>query len=177
MTEYNETEISELAITRIFDAPHELVYQAWTEPRHLKHWWGPKGFTMNVLKFDLCPGGVFHYSQKSPTGQLMWGKFVYKEFIAPEKLVFISSFSDEIGNTIRAPFSPTFPAEILNILSLFMYEGKTKLTLRGAPINVTKEEYDSFVAIIEGMKQGFTGTFAQLDNYLERLNIDGVENL
>ncbi|MDB5085384.1 MAG: activator of Hsp90 ATPase 1 family protein, partial [Bacilli bacterium] len=69
---------------------------------------------MNVTKIDLRPGGIFHYRQRSPEGQEMWGKFVYREIVAPEKLIFTNSFSDEAGNTVRAPFSPTWPLKILN---------------------------------------------------------------
>jgi uncharacterized protein YndB with AHSA1/START domain len=158
----------ELVITRTFDAPRELVFKAWTESEHLKHWWGPKGFTMNVSKLDLHPGGVFHYSMRSPDGHEMWGKFVYREIVAPEKIVFINSFSDEEGNITRAPFSPTWPLEVLNTLTLSEIEGKTRLTLRGGPINATEEERRTYEAGFESMKQGFGGTLDQLADYLAR---------
>src|SRR5512143_3627345 len=51
----------ELVITRVLDAPRDLVWKAWTEPERLMHWWGPKGFVMQTVKLDLRPGGVFHY--------------------------------------------------------------------------------------------------------------------
>jgi uncharacterized protein YndB with AHSA1/START domain len=158
----------ELVITRTFDAPRELVFKAWTESEHLKHWWGPKGFTFGVSKLDLRPGGVFHYSMRSPDGHEMWGKFVYREIVAPEKIVFVNSFSDEEGNTVRAPFSPTWPLEVLNTLTLSENEGKTTLTLRGGPINATEEERKTYEAGFESMKQGFGGTFDQLADYLAR---------
>ena len=60
---------------------------------------------------------------RSPDGNEMWGKFVYREIAAPERLVFVSSFSDADGNTVRAPFSETWPLEILNTLSLVEHEG------------------------------------------------------
>jgi uncharacterized protein YndB with AHSA1/START domain len=78
---------------------------------------------------DLRPGGIFLASQRSPEGQDMWGKFVYQEIKAPEKLVFIQSFSDEKGNTVRAPFSPVWPLEIINKLTFTESEGTTTLTL------------------------------------------------
>ncbi|MBO9129380.1 SRPBCC domain-containing protein [Bacillus sp. 165] len=161
-------EENELVITRIFDAPRELVFKMWTDPEHLKHWWGPKGFTMNVAKLELRPGGMFHYSQKSPDGQEMWGKFVYREITAPEKLVFTNSFSDEEGNTIRAPFSPTWPLEILNILTFSEYEGKTKLVMQGGPLSPTEEERKTFEAARNGVKQGIGGTLDQLADYLAK---------
>jgi uncharacterized protein YndB with AHSA1/START domain len=47
--------------SRVFDAPRERVWQAWTDPEHLKHWWGPKDFKVHTCKVDLRPGGIFHY--------------------------------------------------------------------------------------------------------------------
>jgi uncharacterized protein YndB with AHSA1/START domain len=162
-------EASELVITRIFDAPRDLVFKMWTDLEHLKHWWGPKGFTFGVSKLDLRPGGVFHYSMKSPDGQEMWGKFVYREIIAPEKLVFTSSFSDEEGNTVRAPFSATWPLEILNTLTFVENEGRTTLTMRGGPLSATEEERKTFEAARDSVKQGFAGTFDQLADYLAKV--------
>ncbi|NEW05657.1 SRPBCC domain-containing protein [Paenibacillus sp. SYP-B3998] len=160
---------NELLITRTFDASRELVYKAFTEPEHLINWWGPKGFTMNVTKLDLRPGGVFHYSQRSPEGHEMWGKFTYREIVEPEKLVFMISFSDEEGNTVRAPFSPTWPLEILNTLTLTENEGKTTITMRGAPLSPTEDELNTFKAAHDMVQKGFSGTFDQLDDYLAKV--------
>ncbi|KIL38982.1 polyketide cyclase [Gordoniibacillus kamchatkensis] len=169
MSNSNATNEVELVLTRTFDAPRELVFKAFTEAEHLKHWWGPKGFTFGVAKLDLRPGGMFHYSMRSPDGHEMWGKFVYRQISAPEKLVFTNSFSDEVGNTIRAPFSPVFPLEILNTLTFAEHEGKTTLTMRGGPVNATEEELAFFKSMHPGMQQGFAGTFGQLDEYLATL--------
>jgi uncharacterized protein YndB with AHSA1/START domain len=169
MAENNVTSESELVITRIFDAPRELVFKVFTESEHLKHWWGPKGFTFGVSKLDLRPGGVFHYSMRSPDGHEMWGKFVYREIVAPERIVFVNSFSDEEGNTVRAPFSPTWPLEVLNTWTFAENEGKTTLTLRGVPINATEEERKTFEAMRNNVQQGFAGTFDQLADYLAKV--------
>lgn len=158
----------ELVITRTFDAPRELVFKVWTDPEHFGKWWGPKGFSLNVSQMDVRPGGKFLGSQKSPEGHVMWGKFVYQEVNAPEKLAFVQSFSDEEGNTIRAPFSSTWPLEVLNTLTFSENEGKTTLTLRGGPINATEEERKTFEKGFESMKQGFAGTFDQLADYLTK---------
>jgi uncharacterized protein YndB with AHSA1/START domain len=71
----------ELIITRIFDAPRELVWKAWTEPEQLMRWWGPKSFTSPVCKIDLRVGGVYLYCMRSPEGQDYWNTGVYKEII------------------------------------------------------------------------------------------------
>jgi uncharacterized protein YndB with AHSA1/START domain len=162
-------EDNEMVITRNFDAPRDLVFKVWSEAEHLKNWWGPKGFKLAVAKLDFRPGGVFHYNMQSPDGHKMWGKFVYHEIESPEKIVFVNSFSDPEGNIVRAPFSATFPLEIRNLLTFTETEGKTTITLRGGPINVTEEERSFYNGMFESMKQGFGGTFDQLDEYLAKI--------
>jgi uncharacterized protein YndB with AHSA1/START domain len=156
----------ELVITRVFEAPHELVWKAFTEPEQLAHWWGPQGFTMLVHTLDFRPGGVFHYSMRSPDGHVMWGRFVYRDIQAPERMVFVSCFSDEEGNVTRAPFSSTWPLQILNTVTLTESDGETTVTLRGGPIDATEEERETFWKGQESVRQGFAGTFDQLAAYL-----------
>ena len=156
----------ELVITRVFEAPRELVWKAFTESDRLAHWWGPAGFTMLVRTLDFRPDGVFHYSMRSPDGQVMWGKFVYRDIQAPERMIFVSFFSDEDGNITRAPFNPTWPLEIVNTVTLTESDGKTTVTLRGGPINATEEERETFWNAQESVRQGFAGTFDQLAAYL-----------
>lgn len=159
----------ELVITRVFDAPVERLWAVWTEAEHLKHWWGPKGMTMAVAQLDLRPGGVFHYSLRTPAGQEMWGKFVYREVAAPARLVYVNSFSDAEGNLVRHPMAATWPLEVLNTMTFEPHEGGTMLRLSGGPINANEEERATFVGALEGVKQGFAGTMAQLDAYLATL--------
>jgi uncharacterized protein YndB with AHSA1/START domain len=156
----------ELVITRVFDAPRELVWKALTEPDRLAQWWGPAGFEMLVSRLDLRPGGVFHYSMRSPDGRVMWGKFVYRELAPPERMVFVNSFSDQEGNAIRSPFSPTWPLEVLNAISLAESGERTTVTLRGGPINASQEELDTFWNAQDSVRQGFAGTFDQLAAHL-----------
>ena len=165
---YNAPADSVLIVTREFNASLDIVFKMCTELRHFEKWWGPNGFKMKTSEFDLRPGGVFHYCMLG-NGMEMWGKFVYLEIVEPEKIVFINSFSDKDGNTTRAPFSATWPLEVMNVLTLTEDEGKTTLTLRGEPHNATEEERKTFEAGIEMINNGFAGTFAQLDNYLDSL--------
>lgn len=158
-----------LVITRTFNAPRELVFECWTKPEHLKHWWGPTGMQLEVATCDVRPGGLFHFSMKSPDGFEMWGKFVYSEVSPPDKLVYTNSFSDAEANTIRAPFSPVFPLEILNIVAFEEQDGQTIVTTSGGPVNPTEEEAAFYASMIENMEQGFEGTFRQLDEYLTKL--------
>ena len=156
----------EFSISRVFDAPRDLVWKAVTESDRLTHWWGPKGFTMLMCKVDLRPGGIFHYCMRAPNGQEMWGKWVYREIVAPERLVTVVSFTDEAGNPLRHPMSATWPLEVLNTMTLSEHDGKTTMTISGYPINATEEEYKTYDAGRGSMKQGFTGTLDQLDAYL-----------
>ena len=156
----------EFVINRVLDAPRELVWQAWTKPEALAKWWGPADFDNEVVKLDLRVGGIFHYRMNLPDGGVMWGKFVYREIVAPERLVHVDSFCDENEGITRAPFSENFPLEILNTLTLTEENGKTRLTLRGVPINATPEEQEFFASMHDSMQQGFGGTFDQLVTYL-----------
>jgi uncharacterized protein YndB with AHSA1/START domain len=155
-------------ISRVFDAPRALVFQAFTESERLAQWWGPKGFTLRVARLDLRPGGVFHYEMKSPDGHSMWGKFVYREIVPPERITFVSSFADEAGNPVRHPMSPTWPLETLSTVAFFEENGRTTLTFRGVPINATEEEHKAFQDGKQSMEQGFGGTWDQLAAYLAR---------
>ncbi|TDF91053.1 SRPBCC domain-containing protein [Paenibacillus piri] len=160
---------NELVITRVFHAPRELVFKVWSEAEHLRNWWGPKGFELSVAGLDFRPGGYFHYSMQSPDGYQMWAKFVYHEIEASERIVWVTSFSDEEGNVVRAPFSAKYPLEIRNVLTLSENNGTTTITLRGGPINATAEEQSFFTGMFESMKQGFGATFDQLEQYLAKV--------
>src|SRR5438045_1138700 len=93
----------EFIISRTFDAPRQRVWKAWTERDRLMQWFGPTGYAMTRATLDLRPGGVFHYCMRTPEGKDMWGKFVYREIAAPERIVLVSSFSDEKGGLTRHP--------------------------------------------------------------------------
>ena len=160
---------SALLITRVFNAPRSLVFKAWTEAEHLQHWWGPKGYTWVNSTLDLRPNGIFHYHLRSPQGEEQWGKFVYREITPPERLVFVNSFSDAQGNTVRAPFNADWPLEILNTLTFTEQDGKTTLFMQGIPINATVNEHQAFQAARKSVQGGFKGTLDQLDEYLARV--------
>jgi len=83
----------------------------------------------------------------------MWGRFVYRELVPPERLVFIVSFSDEAGNVTRHPMSPTWPLEVLNTMTLSEHGGKTTLTMHGRPINASEEERRTFEAGRDSMQK------------------------
>lgn len=158
----------QLFITRTFNAPRELVFQACTEAEHLKHWWGPEGAALHVVEFDCRPGGVFRYYTESEEG-VMWVKLVYQEIAAPDRLVFVNSFSDEEGKLIRAPFWPEYPLEIRNEFTFTEEGGRTTLTMTSAPVNAGPEDLAFFASVIPDVEEGFGGTFERLAVYVEKL--------
>lgn len=78
----------ELLFTRVFDAPRELVFQAWTDREHLMKWWGPAGFSVTFLEMDLRPGGAWRKCMRSAQGGEYWRRGTYLEIVEPERLVF-----------------------------------------------------------------------------------------
>jgi uncharacterized protein YndB with AHSA1/START domain len=159
----------EFTITRTFEASRQRVWKAWSDPQALARWWGPKGTTIRVLKLEFRPGGMFHYSMAYRPGHEMYGRFIYREILAPERLAFVVSFSDPDGGITRAPFPQLdgkWPLEVLNTLTLTERDGRTTLSLIGGPINATEEERKIFAGMHDSMRQGFGGTFDQLADYL-----------
>ena len=160
--------VLEFVVTRDFDAPRDLVWKAWTDVERLKHWWGPKGFTMLSCMNDLRPGGAFHYGMKAPNGSVMWGKWVYREIVPPVRLVFLSSFSNEKGDVTRAPFSADWPLQLLSTLELAERGGRTRVTMRGVPHEATEAERKMFASYFGSMQQGWAGTLDQLGEFLAK---------
>jgi uncharacterized protein YndB with AHSA1/START domain len=158
----------EFVITRVFAAPRRRMWQAWTDPAQLEKWWGPKGFKAKVVKLDLKPGGIFHYRLTSPQGQEMWGKFVYREIVPEERLVFLSSFSDKAGGVTRHPMAPDWPLQMLSTISFAEKDGRTTVTVRWEPYEATEAERKVFTAGHESMTGGWTGTLDQLEAYLSK---------
>jgi uncharacterized protein YndB with AHSA1/START domain len=155
-------------IARTFDAPRDLVWKAWTETDRLMQWFGPKGFTMFHAKNDLRPGGTFHYALRGPDGGEMWGKWVYREIVPPERIVLVCSFSDAEGNLTRHPMAPTWPLETLSTTTLTEVDGKTTVTIEWQPLGATEDERNVFAGAKSSMTGGWTGTFDQLADYLGR---------
>lgn len=131
----------ELVITRLFDAPRELVWKAWTEPERTMQWWGPKNFTAPVSRIDLRVGGTYLNCMRGagPDGVIRdyWSTGVYREIVPLRKIVCTDSFADETGNVVPAShygMSDDFPVEMLVTVSFEEQGGKTKLTLRHAGI-------------------------------------------
>jgi uncharacterized protein YndB with AHSA1/START domain len=127
-----ESSERELVITRVFDAPRDLVFKAWTEPECLMRWWGPKGFTTPFCKIDLRPGGVFHHCMRTPDGRDYWSNGVYRKIVVPEWIVYTDFFSDAEGNLVQPThygMSPDWPSEMLVTVTVAEHDGKMKVTV------------------------------------------------
>ena len=159
----------DFVISRVFDAPRDLLWKCFTEPERMQQWWGPKGVNVVKAQMDFRVGGTFHYGMQNPDGQLMWGRMIYREISPPERIVFINSFSDETGGLGRHPMAPQWP---LQMLSIFTFEdapgGKTKFTVHWSPYEATAEEQAVFDAGHDSMTMGWSGTLERLEAYLPK---------
>ena len=153
-------------ISRVYDASRDKVWKAWTEADRLKHWWGPRGFKVHTCKVDLRPGGTFLYGMKAPNGFDMWGKFVYREIVPPEKLVFVVSFSDPNGGVTLHPGMQNWPRYLLSTVEFSEASGKTTVTVTWTPHEASEIERKTFEQGRPSMHQGWTGTLDQLETYL-----------
>jgi len=156
------SEHPEFVITRVFDAPRELVWKAWTDPAMAAQWFGPKGCTTRIAKHELGPGGVWHSCMTMPDGSEMWGKFVYREVVPPSRLVWLHSFSDASEGITRHPMSPDWPLTMLTTVTLEDVDGKTRVTLTWTPHEASAGERQTFVGGMAGMNMGWGGSFDQL---------------
>lgn len=147
--------LREAVITKIFDAPRELVWQAWTKPVHLKAWWGPHGFDAVNPSVDLRVGGEMHLDMRTPDGAILPGVAIIREFKAPEKLV-VSTIGFEDADGV-----PQF--EALNTITLAEEGARTKLTLHIQVIRASLAMIDG----LKGMQQGWTETFVKMAEHLD----------
>lgn len=137
-----------LSISRVLNAPIELVWKVWTEPEHIKNWWGPNGFTNTIFKMDMRPGGEWNLIMHGPDGTNYKNKSVFKEIIKHRKIVY-----EHISG-------PHFTATI-------EFEGQGQKTfLKWEMLFDSKEEFIRTVKTFkadEGLKQNLEKLGAYLD--------------
>jgi uncharacterized protein YndB with AHSA1/START domain len=135
MTKNTGNEIERMVVTRVFDAPRALVWKAWTDPKYVMQWWGPKGFTAPSCKMDFRVGGKFLCCMRSPDGQEFWNGADYHEIVLHEKIVYSMYFSDAKGNKIDPAELGIEHEAIDNANDVVIFEdfgnGQTKVTLIG----------------------------------------------
>ena len=159
------------SISHVYHASRDKVWKAWTGQEHLQRWFGPKGSTIRHATVDLRVGGMFHYCMSHPNGMEMWGRWVYQSIHQPDKLEFISSFSNASGQLTPAPFPglDNFQLELWTTVTLVEHAGKSRgtvVTVEARPFNGTKVQRDFFSAFHDSMRQGWTGTLEQLSELL-----------
>lgn len=160
------------SISHVFRAPRDKVWQAWTEREHLLRWFGPKGSKMQHATLDLRDGGVFHYCMSHPNGMEMWGRWVFRVINRPDRIEFISSFSNADGEITPAPFQglDDFPLEVLTTVTFADHAGigkGTLVTVEALPHGGTRAQREFFTAFHASMFQGWTGTMQQLADHLD----------
>ncbi|EKU60963.1 SRPBCC domain-containing protein [Acinetobacter nosocomialis] len=161
--------ITPFSISKVFNAPRDLVFKVHTDINHLQNWMSPKNFKIIHTLMDFRVGGTYHYGLEGPDGTQMWGKQVFREIVPNERLTFIQSFSDKDGNNTRHPMSPTWPLEMLATTTFEDIDNKTKVTITWQPWNSDDIGNSTFDSARDGMTQGFNGTFSNLEAYLKTL--------
>jgi len=154
LEELLETMPRELMLTRLVDAPRELVFRAWTERDRLARWWGPKGFTNPVCNIDPRPGGAIEIHMRGPDGNVYPMGGEYREVVPPERLVFTSWAHMRDGK-------PMF--EMLNTVTFTERGGKTEMRLEVRALMVTGDA----AGPLSGMTVGWMQTIDRLQEEVE----------
>jgi uncharacterized protein YndB with AHSA1/START domain len=149
-------EEQELVLTRVFDAPRELVFKAWTDPKRVAQWWRPRGFTNPVCELDVRPGGAIRIHMRGPDGTVYPMTGVYQEVLEPERIVFTSAALDAEGNALF---------ELLTTVTFAEQGGKTKQILRARVIKRTAQA----AQYLKGMEAGWTQSLEYLAECLAKM--------
>ncbi|MGH6819472.1 MAG: SRPBCC domain-containing protein [Methylocella sp.] len=158
-TEAKPSEELAIVITRIFDAPSELVFKMFTDPKHLARFWGPAGFTSTVREMDPRPGGTFRLEMRGPDGATYPCEGLYREVITPERIVY--SGGPDCGH----PCGGGLPPRALVTITFAGHDGKTTLT-----INTRFESIaDRDAAVKMGFNTGWASSLDRLADLLEKL--------
>jgi len=142
---------NELAITRILNAPRELVWEVWTNPEHIAKWWGPNGFTNTIHKMEVKEGGEFNFIMHGPDGTDYPNKIVFNKLVKPELITYSHISAPKFDVTV------TFKK----------YGDKTKVKI--VMLFNSAEDYDVAVNI-HGAKEGLKQHVGRLKNFVEKMN-------
>ena len=133
----------EIVLTRVLEAPRELVWRAWTDPKQVPQWWGPRGFATTTHKMEVTPGGVWRFVMHGPDGRDYQNKITYLEVARPERLVYKHGGEEDLE-----------PVQFQTTVTFEDVGGQTKVTLR--MVFPSAEERDRVVkeyGAIEGGRQ------------------------
>ena len=171
LAEYLEKEATDketFVINRVFEAPIETVFAAWTDPKQVSKWLPPTGLTMEYISADIRTGGSSFYSMTNGSDLTMYGKAEYQEITKPNRMVYTQVFTDKEGKTSRHPLAPTWPEKMKTTVEFNSEDANsTRVTVTWEVVgDVTAEEMQTFIQGRAGMTQGWTGSFDKLEDYL-----------
>jgi uncharacterized protein YndB with AHSA1/START domain len=168
--EKESTGKEKFVINRAFDAPMDVMFDLWTDPKHFSQWLAPTGFTMGFIRADIKAGGSTFYYMTDGKSIKMYGRAEYLEIRRPDRIVYAQQFCDENEKLSRHPMAPTWPATMLTTVTLAEEgPGRTRVTVEWEPRGeVTREELETFIKMKGGMTQGWTGSFDKLEEYVEK---------
>ena len=161
------SDIPEYVLERVFDAPRELVWRAWTDPEILHQWYGP-GVETVIHQFDLRPGGAW-------LNEMKWGdksdfsKMAFQEVVQPEKMVWHHSSTDSDWNIVSSPMMANWPRVLLTTVTFQEADGKTTVRLSQVPLDATDAEIACFAKMMVNMDKGWGSGFKMLDDLLQDL--------
>jgi uncharacterized protein YndB with AHSA1/START domain len=143
----------ELVIIRTFDAPRELVFNAWTDPGLAKNWFGPRNHPATHMEMDVRPGGAWRGCLRSPeTGKDLRLGGVFREVVKPERVVFTFAWEEEGERGLETLVTLTFAEQ----------NGKTRMTFRQVPFQSVEE--------CDGHRGGWSSSFDRLEGYVAQMN-------
>jgi uncharacterized protein YndB with AHSA1/START domain len=143
----------EIVLSRVLDAPRDLVYEAMSKPEHLTHWWGPRGYSMSLCEMDLRPGGAWRMVHRDPQGNEFGFRGEFREIMAPERLVRTFEFEGMPGHIA------------VETLVLEEHDGRTTVTVTSLFDSVE----DRNGMLQSGMEKGASESYDRLAEYLQTL--------
>ena len=164
------SDLPEFILNRMFDAPRELVWRAWTDPDLLPRWYGPGAETI-IHKFDLKPGGSWLNEMKWG-GNSDYSKMVFKEVMKPEKLVWHHYSTDSDWNNVASRMKKDWPKAMLTTVIFEDKGDKTNVRLTWVPFEATEAEIACFIASMSFMGTGWGSGYALMDELLAELKTE-----
>ena len=129
----NNAQKKDLVVTRVFDAPLEQVWKAWTDPEYVMQWWGPTGFTSPLARMDFREGGTSLVCMRSPEGQDLYNTWTYRKILPMQLIEFILNFSDKDGkkvDPVEVGLPPDLPQDVRNVVTFeAVGDNKTEMTV------------------------------------------------
>lgn len=163
-------ELPTYVLERVFDAPRELVWKAWTTPELLSRWYGPNVETI-IHRLEVKPGGVWLNEMKTGGGSF-YQKAEYTEVAAPQRFVCLMSNTDENWNVAPNPMMADWPRVLLTTVTFVEEGGKTKMRLTWVPHEASEAEIACFAAAMDSMGKGWGAGMELLAELLEELQAE-----